>query len=86
MNYLIIALALGFDALSLIPGINDYVAVAGQAILGLAFYLRGTNVLKSKPAVLYVITTIIEAIPAASAFPMFTVEALILLYLSRRKA
>ncbi|HEY9481181.1 MAG TPA: hypothetical protein VIR98_03055 [Candidatus Paceibacterota bacterium] len=82
---IIIIIAMFFDALSLIPGISEYVAIAGQGILGVALYLCGVNVFKSKPAALYIISTIIEAIPGISVIPMFTIEAVALIVMSRRR-
>ena len=82
---IIIILAVFFDALSLIPGISEYVAIAGQGVLGVALYVCGVNVFQSKPDILYVISTIIEAVPVISAIPMFTIEAVALIIMSRRR-
>jgi hypothetical protein len=80
---LLLSVALVFDLLSLIPGINHIVMVVGQAVIGVLFYIAGVNVFKNKPAITYILTGILEFIPGASVLPFFLVETLTIIGLAR---
>jgi hypothetical protein len=79
----LILFAIIFDVLSFVPILNSIVVVIGQFVMACLFYLAGVNIFKNKPAVMYVLTTIIEFMPAASALPFFLVETLAIIALSR---
>ena len=79
----LILFAIIFDALSFVPILNSIVVVAGQFVMACLFYFAGVNIFKNKPAILYVLTTIVEFIPAASSLPFFLVETLAIIALSR---
>lgn len=79
----LLVVAACFDALSLIPGIHNFVAIIGQLVIGSLFFVVGVRVFKKKPAVLYILSTILEAIPAASALPFFLVETAAIIGLVR---
>ena len=79
----LLASALLFDLLSFIPGINHIVMVVGQVVIGALFYIAGVNVFKSKPAITYILTGILEFIPGASVLPFFLVETLTIIGLAR---
>ncbi len=79
----LILFAIIFDALSFVPILNSIVVVAGQFVMACLFYLAGVNIFKNKPAVLYILTTIVEFIPAAASLPFFLVETLAIIALSR---
>jgi hypothetical protein len=80
----ILACAALFDLLSLIPGANEYVAIAGQVVMGGLFYLSGANIFKDTPAVVFIAATILEAIPGVSVVPSFLIEAIAIIVMSRR--
>lgn len=79
----LLACAALFDALSLIPGLNSFVAIVGQFVMACLFYVGGVNVFKSRPAVMYVLSTLLEAIPASSALPFFLAETAAIIGLVR---
>ena len=79
----LLAFAALFDILSLIPLLNEAVAILGQLVMGALFYFAGVRVWDKKPAVLYILTTIAEAIPAAASLPFFLVETLAIIALER---
>jgi hypothetical protein len=80
---LLIISAIFFDALSFVPILNAVVVVVGQFVMACLFFLAGVNIFKNKPAIMYVLTTIVEFIPAASALPFFLVETLAIIALAR---
>ena len=79
----LILFAVIFDVLSFVPILNSIIVVAGQFVMACLFYLAGVNIFKNKPAVMYVLTTIVEFIPVASTLPFFLVETLAIIALSR---
>lgn len=79
----LILFAIIFDVLSFVPILNVVVVAAGQFVMACLFYLAGVNIFKNKPAVLYILTTIVEFIPAAASLPFFLVETLAIIALSR---
>ena len=80
---ILIAAAAAFDALSLVPGISEFVAIIGQIVMGCLFYAAGVSVFRHKQAVMFLSATILEAIPVASALPFFLVETLTIIGISR---
>jgi hypothetical protein len=79
----LILFAIIFDVLSFVPILNVVVVAVGQFVMACLFYLAGVNVFKNKPAVLYVLTTIVEFVPAAAVLPFFLVQTLAIIALSR---
>ena len=82
----LIAAALFFDACSVLPLVNGVVVVVGQLTMAWLFSRAGVNLFQGRPAVAYIVTTIIEALPAASVMPLFTVETVAIIIWSRRRA
>lgn len=80
---LLIAVAVLFDILSLIPGGNVLVSISGQTVIPLLFSRYGINVFSLKRSVPYIAGFIVEIIPGASLLPAFTLETLILIYMSK---
>jgi len=80
---ILIAFAAFFDALSFVPLLNEIVVVIGQFTMACLFFLAGVNVFKNKQAVMYVLTTVVEFIPAASALPFFLVQTIAIIGLSK---
>ncbi len=80
---ILIFFAIIFDTLSFVPMLNVVVVTVGQFVMACLFYLAGVNIFKNKPAVLYVLTTIVEFIPAAAALPFFLVQTLAIIAISR---
>jgi hypothetical protein len=80
---ILVAFAAIFDALSLIPGIGQPLAVGGQIVIACLFYAAGVNVFKHKQAIVYFTTLVLEAIPAAGSLPFFLVQTFALIGLSR---
>lgn len=82
----IILIAAFFDALSFVPGISEGSAIIGQIVIGILFYLAGTSVWRDKATILYGAATVIELVPGASALPMFLIESIALILISRRRS
>jgi hypothetical protein len=80
---LLIGTALLFDLLSLIPGENVLVSIFGQSVIPFIFSRYGINVFSFKNSVPYVVGFIVEVIPGASILPAFTLETLIIIYMSK---
>jgi len=83
---ILIIFAIIFDAFSFVPAIAEITAVVGQIFMAILFYFAGVNILKAKPLALYTISTIIELIPAIGTLPMFLVETMAIIAISRRRA
>jgi hypothetical protein len=79
----LIAVAVLFDILSLIPGENIFVSIFGQTVIPFVFSRYGINIFSFKNSVPYIVGFIIEAIPGASILPAFTLETLIIIYISK---
>lgn len=80
---ILIAAAIFFDLLSFVPILNVVVVAVGQFVMACLFFLAGVNIFKNKPAILYVLTTIVEFVPAAASLPFFLVETLAIIGLNR---
>lgn len=73
-----------FDVLSLIPIANVTIVFVGQGLMVLFFFFMGVNVFSGpKRIAAYLISTIIEAIPAISMFPSFILETIIIIAVTR---
>ena len=83
---ILIIFAIIFDAFSFVPAIAEITAVVGQIFMAILFYFAGVNILKAKPLVLYTISTIVELIPAIGTLPMFLVETIAIIAISRHRA
>ena len=81
----LVLVAIFFDVLSFVPVIAEASAVMGQFILACLFYFAGINIFKDRPAILYAVATLIELIPYVGLLPMFVVETLLIIAISRRK-
>jgi hypothetical protein len=81
----LILVAIFFDVLSFVPFIAEASAVMGQFTLACLFYFAGINIFKDRPAILYAVATLIELIPYVGLLPMFVVETLLIIAISRRK-
>lgn len=82
----LIAAALFFDACSVLPLVNGLVVVVGQLTMAWLFSRAGVNLFQGRPAVAYVVATVVEAMPAASIMPLFTVETVAIIFWARRQA
>ncbi|HVU06770.1 MAG TPA: hypothetical protein VHE10_03220 [Candidatus Paceibacterota bacterium] len=74
-----------FDLLSLVPGLSEIVSIIGQIVMGCLFFTQGVNVFQGRQATLYIVSTLVEAIPATSFAPMFLIETLVLISWSKRR-
>lgn len=81
---LLIGVALFFDLLSLIPGANVVVVFVGQTVIAFAFSRCGINIFSVRQSVPYIFASIVEFVPGISFLPAFTVETLIIIFLSRK--
>lgn len=81
----LVIVAVFFDILSFVPVIDGASVVIGQFVLACLFYFAGVNIFKDRPAVLYAVATLVELIPYAGMLPMFIVETLLIITISRRK-
>ena len=81
----LICAALFLDFLSLFPGQNVVVSLLGQTTIPFLFSRYGVNIFSFKTSVPYIIAFIIEIIPGASILPGFTLETIIILYLSNKE-
>ena len=73
-----------FDIFSLIPIVNDVIVLVGQGLMALFFLLMGVSVFSGpKRCAAYLITIIVEAIPAISMFPTFILETIIIIAITR---
>jgi hypothetical protein len=82
---LLIVVALFFDLLSLIPGANVIVAFVGQAVIAFAFSRCNINIFSVRQSVPYFFASVVEFVPWISFLPAFTLETLIIIFLSRKK-
>lgn len=82
---ILVAVAIVFDALSFVPVIDGASVVVGQFILACIFYFAGVNIFKDRPAILYAVATLVELVPYAGMLPMFVIETLLIISISRRK-
>ena len=81
----LIAVAVVFDTLSFVPVIDGASVVVGQFVLACIFYFAGVNIFKDRPAILYAVATLVELVPYAGMLPMFIIETLLIIAISRRK-
>ena len=73
-----------FDILSLIPIVNDVIVIVGQGCMALFFFFMGVSVFSGpKRCAAYLITIVVEAIPAISIFPTFILETIIIIAITR---
>ncbi|MEN9621602.1 MAG: hypothetical protein RLZZ67_36 [Candidatus Parcubacteria bacterium] len=79
----LLAVAVFFDILSLIPGGIVFVGVVGQMVIPFIFSRYGINVFSLKKSVPYIIGFIVEVVPGARLLPAFTLETLIIIYMSK---
>lgn len=70
---LMVALAVAFDLLSLIPFVNIVVDVAALVSYGIWFAIKGVGFINPRRFATMVVTVVVEAIPALSVLPGFTV-------------
>ena len=76
-----VCVAVVFDIISLAPGANDIMIFIANLVFIPWFYMSGMKFTNKRIASLGV-TTIIEAIPFLSGFPMITVNVVYSLYYS----
>lgn len=81
----LITTALVCDLVSLIPGENVIVSVFGQTVIPFIFSKYGINIFSFKRFVPYLIAFVIEMVPGASILPAFTLETIVIIYLSRKQ-
>lgn len=81
----LVLVAVFFDVLSFVPVIDGASVVVGQFVLACIFYFAGVNIFKNRPAIFYALATLIELVPYAGMLPMFIVETLLIISISRRK-
>lgn len=82
----LVIVALCFDVLSFVPAIAEITAAIGQICMAVLFYFGGVNVLRARPLALYAVSTAVELIPAIGVLPMFIVETIAIIAISRHKA
>lgn len=83
--FAIIAAALFFDALTVIPIANVIVVAVGQFVMALLFKQAGIDVWKGRSAWPFGLATLIEIVPSLASLPLFFVEAVAILLISKRK-
>ncbi len=72
-----IAVAIIFDLLSLIPFVNIVVDVAAVLLYGIWFAIKGVGFINPRRFATMMVTVIIEAIPAISFLPGFTIAIIV---------
>ena len=70
--FFMIAVAVIFDLLSLIPFVNIVVDVVAILTFGLWFAIKGLGFLNPRRFATMMVTVIVEAVPALSVLPAFT--------------
>ncbi|HVT74942.1 MAG TPA: hypothetical protein VHD69_00780 [Candidatus Paceibacterota bacterium] len=73
------AVAAFFDLLSFVPGLSEITSILGQIVMGCLFFVSGINVFQGKRSVVYVVSTLVEALPFTSFLPMFLIETAVIL-------
>lgn len=81
---LLIFIALFFDMLSLVPGAYIVADAIAQIIIPLIFSRYDVNVFSYKRFLPYLIATISELIPGINVIPAFTLEVIVIAWLSRK--
>lgn len=82
----LVCTAVVFDFLSLFPGENVVVGLLGQTTIPFLFSRYGVNIFSFKRAIPYFMAFIVEIIPGASILPGFTLETVVIIYLSHKNS
>jgi len=78
-----IAVAIFYDVLSFIPGINLISEIFGIGTFALWWYFSGIGLINTKKIVTWATSGFVELIPAVSALPSFTAGVIITVLLTR---
>jgi hypothetical protein len=78
-----VVVAILFDLISIVPGLNVVSLVLGNLTFGLWFKMKGVGLIGKKKIATWGGEGIIEAIPALSALPGITVGVILMLVITR---
>lgn len=78
-----VIVAVFFDLISIIPGLNIVSLIFGNGILGFWLFTKGVGLMSGKKIATWGIETLVEAIPALSAFPSITIGVIVIVAITR---